>query len=142
MKLTIYFDNAFWYGLIEYTDYNNNYRVIKHLFGSEPKDFEVFEFIYKKLPYLIEKNNKIVVSSSELQILPKDKKINPKRMQREINKAKNKPVVSTKAQKELSKVHELVKKEKRLSNKRRKEEMKERRFQLKAQKRLEKRKGH
>ncbi|MGT2659592.1 DUF2992 family protein, partial [Streptococcus saliviloxodontae] len=39
MKLTVFFENAFWYGLIEYMD-NNHYKVIKHLFGSEPKDFE------------------------------------------------------------------------------------------------------
>ncbi|MBM7636332.1 YjdF family protein [Streptococcus saliviloxodontae] len=141
MKLTVFFENAFWYGLIEYMD-NNHYKVIKHLFGSEPKDFEIFEFIYEKLPRLIDENNKIVVSSSAIKSVPKDKKINPKRMQREINKAKNKPVVSTKAQMELSKVHELIKKEKRAHRKKYKEEMKERQFQLKKEKRMEKRKGH
>lgn len=142
MKLTVYFENAFWYGLVEYTDCADHYKVLKYIFGSEPKDSDIFTFIYKKLPYLIERNDKIAAESARTEAAPSDKRINPKRMQRELNKVKNKPAVSTKAQMELARVHDLIKKEKKLNKKKQKQDMKERQFQLKKKKRLEKKKGH
>ncbi len=143
MKLTIYFDNDFWYGLIEYTDTKENYRVIRHLFGKEPKDPEIFLFVNKVLPRLILKNNKLAKDQNNFSSYKaKEKKTNPKRMQREINRAKRKPIVSTKAQLELQKTHELLKKEKRKQSKRNKDLAKEYKFKLKQEKKLKKHKGH
>lgn len=44
MKLTVYFDGSFWCGLVEAED-AGTIRVFKHVFGSEPKDEEVWDFV-------------------------------------------------------------------------------------------------
>lgn len=41
-SLTILFEAPFWIGLYERTD-NGKYEVCKITFGSEPKDYEVYE---------------------------------------------------------------------------------------------------
>ncbi|MBP2622592.1 YjdF family protein [Streptococcus oricebi] len=136
MKLTIYFEDAFWYGLVEYTDSHEHYRVIKYTFGSEPKDFEVLKFIHQRLPALISKNDRVAVDRLQEETPPSDRKMNPKRMQRAINKQKKKPAVSTKAQMELTKVHELMKKEKKRSRREKKQEQKDIQYQLRRKKRF------
>lgn len=99
MKLTIYFDGTYWCGLIEYEGVDEGYRAIKYIFGTEPKDSEVEEFILKKLQNVVNKNDKnLICKNSTINLEFKDKKINPKKMQRKINKEKKKPVLSTKAQ--------------------------------------------
>ena len=45
-SLTILFEAPFWIGLYERTD-NGKYEVCKITFGSEPKDYEVYEFLLK-----------------------------------------------------------------------------------------------
>ena len=50
MKLTIYFDGSFWCGLVEVED-NGHYQAIRHVFGPEPKDADVWEFVTKCLPH-------------------------------------------------------------------------------------------
>lgn len=52
MKLTIYFDGSFWCGLVEVED-NGHYQAIRHVFGPEPKDADVWEFVTKRLPHLL-----------------------------------------------------------------------------------------
>lgn len=76
MKMTVYFDGNFWLGLIEYDD-------------------DVFNFINHKLNDLIKKYE-FVKTDISLKRTNEHKK-SPKRMQREINREKRKPVVSTKA---------------------------------------------
>ena len=45
-SLTILFEAPFWIGLYERTD-NGKYEVCKITFGSEPKDYEVYQFLLK-----------------------------------------------------------------------------------------------
>ena len=45
-SLTILFEAPFWIGLYERTD-SGKYEVCKITFGSEPKDYEVYEFLLK-----------------------------------------------------------------------------------------------
>ena len=45
-NLTILFEAPFWIGLYERTD-NGKYEVCKITFGSEPKNYEVYEFLLK-----------------------------------------------------------------------------------------------
>ncbi|AXQ79643.1 DUF2992 family protein [Streptococcus chenjunshii] len=65
-------------------------------------------------------------------------KKNPKRLQREISRARNKPAVSTKAQTAMQEMHENLKKESRIRSRQQREAEKRRKYQLKQQKR----KGH
>ena len=43
-KLTVYFENPFWVGVFERIE-NGKLSVCKVTFGSEPKDYEVWEFV-------------------------------------------------------------------------------------------------
>ena len=71
-SLTILFEAPFWIGLYERTD-NGKYEVCKITFGSEPKDYEVYEFLLKnwhKLKFSPPIQAEVVI----------ERKINPKRM--------------------------------------------------------------
>ena len=46
-KLTVFFENPFWVGIFEDFE-NDNLSVCKVTFGSEPKEYEIYDFILKK----------------------------------------------------------------------------------------------
>lgn len=143
LKLTIYFDGRFWCGLIEYESIQGDYRACKYVFGPEPKDKELEHFIYFKLQKFMNKNDKYfnnMILSNETNNI--DKKINPKKMQRKINKEKRKPVMSTKAQLTINKSREQAKKGRKQQKKLHKQCSKKEKFDLKQKKKLEKKKGH
>ncbi|CAI6252172.1 hypothetical protein NRS6120_07000 [Bacillus subtilis] len=48
MKLTIYYDGQFWVGVVEVVN-NGKLRAFRHLFGKEPRDSEVLEFVHNQL---------------------------------------------------------------------------------------------
>lgn len=144
MKLTVYFDGSFWYGLIEYHNIHGDYRACRHLFGKEPKDVEVMDFVARDLPKLISNNEPCLAKTKgdSSKELPAQKKLNPKRMQRAINKAKRKPAVSTKAQLAISAARSETKAAQKVLSKEKKEQMQAERFAQKQAKKLQKRKGH
>lgn len=134
IKFTVLFDGMFWVGIFEKTS-KGNYEVYKTIFGSEPKDSEVFNFIsveYKTLKF----SNSISANKS------KDKKINPKRLQRIIKKETQSNGVGTKAQLAMKLQHEINKVEAKKKSKKKKEDEKCRQFKLSQQKRKRKHKGH
>lgn len=135
MKLTIYFDGSFWCGLIEDAS-DNHYQAIRYVFGPEPKDADVLDFIAKRLPGLLEQSGSITSKQKT------EKKINPKRMQRLINREKRRPVVSTKAQMAMSELRNQAKVERKAQSRRKKVELTETRFQQKQLKKREKHRGH
>ena len=75
-SLTILFEAPFWIGLYERTN-SGKYEVCKITFGSEPKDYEVYEFLLKNW-------HKLKFSPPIKAEVTIERKINPKRMQREI----------------------------------------------------------
>ena len=135
MKLTIYFDGSFWCGLVE-AETDGHYQVIRYVFGAEPKDADVFAFIAKHLPRLLDEAGTVAAEKKS------EKKINPKRMQRLINREKRQPVVSTKAQLAISELREQTKTLNKVQKKLRKAQAAEARFQQKQAKKREKHKGH
>lgn len=135
MKLTIYFDGSFWCGLIE-AETDGHYQAIRHVFGAEPKDADVWDFIFKRLPHLLEQSGSVVVKQKS------EKKLNPKRMQRLINREKRQPIVSTKAQLAISEIRNQAKAVNKSQKRQRKAECAEARFQQKQAKKREKHKGH
>lgn len=76
-SLTILFENPFWIGLFERID-GDKYEVCKITFGAEPKDYEVYDFLLKNW-------HKLKFSPPVKTEKIEKRKINPKRMQREIN---------------------------------------------------------
>ncbi|MEK5174333.1 YjdF family protein [Heyndrickxia sp. FSL W8-0496] len=136
MKLTIYYDGQFYVGLVE-TVSNHHLKAYRYIFGNDPKDHEVLDFIYQDLPRLIanQQQKGIPVEKKSL------KKINPKRLQRMVSKELKQIGTSPKAQDAIKEEYTQRKKEKIIRNKQLKEEQKELKRKLKIQKKKNKHKG-
>ncbi|MDD4844388.1 MAG: YjdF family protein [Anaerotignum sp.] len=133
-KLTVTFEEPFWIGIYE-READGKYEVCKITFGAEPKDYEVFEFL------LINWKSLRFSKSMEVEHIA-EKRINPKRMQREIKNQLQNNGIGTKAQQALKLQHEQGKLERKKSSREQKEAEKERQFELRQEKRKEKHKGH
>ena len=141
MKMTVYFDGTFWCALIEYSDTKQHYRAFRYVFGKEPKTADIITFIGKDLTIWMKRQEEISPATSILEIQSSSKKKNPKRMQRELNRAKKQPIVSTKAQLALQKTHDLVKQKRKTAKKKKQRALATYKYQLKQEKRHQKRKG-
>ena len=135
MKLSIFHDGQFFIGLVEYAK-NKKSVLAKYTFGTEPDRETILKFIDKELLNLINKSKAITKNKSSR------KKINPKRLQRQVAKEQKKKVITTQSQKALKKEQELKKKNSKKRNKQQKEEKKARKRKIKKQKAKEKHKGH
>ncbi|WP_318619095.1 YjdF family protein [Priestia megaterium] len=136
MSLTIYHDGQFWVGIIEVVE-DGKLRAFRYVFGAEPKDTEILDFIYYKLLNII---NQSVHSGLDVKG-KSDKKINPKRLQRQVAKQINKVGVSTKAQEAMKQEYEEKKKSKKKRAKQYREELKDQKYLMKKQKAKAKHKG-
>ncbi|GAB1801534.1 YjdF family protein [Priestia megaterium] len=136
MSLTIYHDGQFWVGIIEVVE-DGKLRAFRYVFGTEPKDTEILDFIYYKLLNII---NQSVHSGIDVEG-KSDKKINPKRLQRQVAKQINKVGVSTKAQEAMKQEYEEKKKSKKKRAKQYGEELKDQKYLMKKQKAKAKHKG-
>ena len=91
-KLTVYFEEPFWVGVFERIE-DGKLSVAKVIFGAEPKDYEVQEYIqqyYFSLKF-----------SPAVETVVKDIKRNPKRMHREVKKQTIGTGIGTKSQQAL-----------------------------------------
>ena len=132
-KLTVYFEVPFWVGIYE-RQFENRYEVCKITFGAEPKDYEVYEFILKHW-------SQLRFSPSIQSSMCKERKTNPKRMQREIHKELQQGI-GTKAQQALKLQHEQRMQTRKASAKKNREDEAMHRFALKKEKRKAKHRGH
>jgi len=132
-SLTILFEDPFWIGLYERI-IEDKYEVSKIIFGAEPKDYEVYDFLLKNW-------NKLrfspVVEIDNIE----ERKINPKRRQREVKKQMENRGIATKAQQALKLQYEQNKLGKRTRNRELKEAEKERKFALRQEKKKARHKG-
>lgn len=127
----MYFDAPFWVGVFEIYQ-SGRLTAAKVTFGAEPKDSEVYEFVlqnYFRLKF-----------SPPVETFLKEKKINPKRLQREARKIPTE-YVGTKSQQALKLQQEQNKSVRKLAARERKAEKKQRDFELKQKKRREKHNG-
>ncbi|MCT4687466.1 YjdF family protein [Vallitalea sp.] len=77
IKLTVLFKDSFWIGIFEEKS-DDNYSICKYLFGSEPKDYEIYDIVSREFYNLnFSRNMKDTKKSSNAS-----KKISPKRLQR------------------------------------------------------------
>ena len=76
-KLTVFFEAPFWIGVFERIE-RRKLSVCKVVFGAEPKDYEVWE-------YLLKNYSRLHFSPSVETVVKKDS-VNPKRLQRQIRK--------------------------------------------------------
>ncbi|VIG00319.1 Protein of uncharacterised function (DUF2992) [Clostridioides difficile] len=133
-KLTVLFEEPFWIGIFERQD-DKKYEVCRVVFGAEPKEVEVYEFI-------LERFFSLDFGSIKLEKNVTKYKIGYKRMQRKVKKEQEKESIGTKAQNALKLQYEERKQDRKNLAKARKEEEKERLFNLKQEKRKAKHKGH
>ena len=133
-KLTVLFEEPFWVGVYERED-QANYSVCKITFGAEPKMNEIYEF-------LLENWNKLKFGATMKNESVLKKKINPKRLQRDVKKQVKNVGIGTKAQQALKMQHEQGKEKRKMLSKQQKEMEKERKFLLQQEKRKNKHRGH
>lgn len=142
MKMTVYFDGVFWSALVEFSDRKQRYKAFSYVFGKEPKDEDILNFIEHSLGKWLSRYEEIDTSSSFSAPAVSQKKKNPKRLQRELNKAKKKPVISSKAQVAMKEAQEQFKQRKKKLLKQERDVKKAERYQLKRAKTHQKKKGH
>ncbi|MBS0622844.1 MAG: YjdF family protein [Verrucomicrobia bacterium] len=137
IKATIFFDQRYWVGTFERTD-KKGYAVAKHIFGGEPADPEIYDFVlnhYQDLNFGEPKEFTLEI-----------KRMNPKRVQkevrREMEKLKETTRPSTFAQDYMREELEKKKLEKKRQSSAEKQTRKEAQFALKQQKKKDKQKGH
>lgn len=131
-KLTVYFEEPFWIGVFEKTE-NGKLSVAKVTFGSEPKDYEIYEFILKYY-YSLQ-------FSPSVKTVVKESKSNPKRKQRDIKKQLQDTGIGTKSQQTLKLQQEQRKQERKVKSRKQKLAETKRMFELKQQKKKEKHRG-
>lgn len=134
IKLTVIYESQWWVGILESLS-NNTYSVAKHIFGAEPTEPEVFNFI------LHEYDNLRFTSPQASEMLNFRKK-NPKRLIKEARQAQAKEVKLSKALDTLRIELEKNKKQRKEITSKMREEEKQRKFDLKQQKKKEKHRGH
>ena len=132
-KLTIYFDDPFWAGVFEKLD-GDKLSVCRMVFGAEPTDAEIYDFILKHYYHLR--------FSAPVKAEIKQKADNPKCRQRNARKQMESSGIGTKSQQALQKQYEENKVQRKIRTREQREAEKQRQFELKQQKRKEKHKGH
>lgn len=132
-KLTVFFEDPFWVGIYERRE-NELLEVARIVFGEEPKDYEVYY-------YFLDKWSNLRFSPAVNECIKPEARINPKRMQRAINRQLSQPAVGTKAQQALKLQHEQSVTLRKEYNKQKSEEEKMFKYNLKQQKKKEKHKG-
>jgi len=137
IKATIFFEKRFWVGTFERTD-KEGYAVARHIFGGEPSDPEIHDFILNHYHEL--KFGELKEVSIQIH------RMNPKRIQREgrreMEKMKESTKPSTLAQDYMREEIEKKKKEKKSLSSAEKQARKDEQFAIKQEKRKVKHRGH
>lgn len=131
-KLTVFFEEPFWVGVFERIA-GDRLSVCKVVFGPEPRDYEIQDFVLKNY-YRLRFSPAVAAAAKEACR-------NPKRRQREAHRQVQDTGIGTKSQQALKSQQEQLKTERRALNREQREAEKERQFELKQQKRKEKHRG-
>ena len=132
-KLTVFFEAPFWIGVFERIE-RRKLSVCKVVFGAEPKDYEVWEYLLK--------NYSRLRFSPSVETVVKKESVNPKRLQRQIRKETAATGIGTKSQQALQLQRDASKQEQKMFTREQQETEKQRRFALRQQKRKGKHRGH
>lgn len=135
MKLTVFFNGQYWVGVVELQE-GTKLRASQFIFGAEPKDAEVLDFVQHQMLGLL--------SSCKEQVdirTASEQKVNPKRLARQVAKEMRTTGVSTFAQEAMKLDLALRKKERKATNKKKDELLQEKKYLLKVQKAKEKHRG-
>lgn len=132
IKLTVYFEDPFWVGVFERIE-NGKLSVCKVTFGAEPKDYEVWKFVLERYYQL--------KFSPSVDVVVKKEATNPKRIQREARKQSANVGIGTRSQQALQLQREENKMARKAVSREQRKAEKQRRLELKQQKRKKKHRG-
>lgn len=133
-KLTVLFDPPFWAGLFE-REAGGRYEACKVIFGPEPSDQEVYQ-------YLLDHYQHLEFSPALPSDSPAERRVSPKRAQRLAARETRETGIGTRAQQALQLQRERQKAQRQAHAKERREAELERKFALRQEKRRQKRRGH
>jgi hypothetical protein len=91
MRLTVLFDSPYWIGLLE-VERDGSLYAARHIFGSEPSNQEIYEFVQRDLLALQKR-----MTVGLLTAMAADKHHNPKRAQREVRRQVAESGITSKA---------------------------------------------
>lgn len=134
IKLTVFFEDPFWVGVFERID-GEMLETSRVVFGSEPKDYEIYSF-------MLENYYKLIFSRPIKANLAEQKVINPKRLKRIVKKEIAQKGIGTKAQQAMKLEHQKRKEEHKKISKEKREELEKIKFEMRQGKKKEKKKGH
>ena len=133
VTLTVFFDGQFWVGVFERMD-SGKLTVSRVVFGAEPKDQQIHEFVlhdYYKLRFSPPVDGVKVPTAAS----------NPKRRQRQIAKSSEKGI-GTKSQQAMKLAQEAGKAARKERTKEQREAEEQRKYELHAEKKKAKHRGH
>ena len=128
-SLTVFFEGPFWVGVFERIE-DGKLSACKVIFGAEPKEYEVWEYILQHYHEL--------VFSPAIETETRQSADNPKRRSRNARKHLENTGIGTKSQQALQRQREEMKAERRQISREEREAEAQRRFEM----RQEKRRGH
>ena len=131
--LTVYHVGQFWVGLAEHVE-DGRYGVARIVFGAEPSDEEILQFV-------VDKWEKLSFFGGEPTEASKPAR-NPKRRAREAAKALRQQAMSTRAQQALANQREAMKRESAHARSRRRAKEADARFEQRKLKHKQKHRGH
>jgi len=124
MKLTVFFEGQFWVGVVEDAN-NGKLRAYRHIFGAEPYDADVLEFVQHELL----KRMECISQNVDIKV-SHERRINPKRLARQAAEETAQRGISDKAKQALmneldhrKKVRQVITREMREAEKDRKREI-------------------
>lgn len=132
-SLTVYFENPFWVGVYERRT-KGKLEVCRIVFGAEPKDYELYEWLLKNW-HRMRFSPPVHDSQKAVRVL------NPKRVQRAIERQLSQSGVGTKAQQALQLQREEHKQERQTAYRQKSDAEKERRFAIRQEQKKEKHRG-
>ena len=131
--LTVFHDGQFWVGLAEHVE-DGRYGVARIVFGAEPSDEEILQFVRSKWA-------KLAFFGDDPTEVNKPAK-NPKRRAREASRALKQPAMGTKAQQALASQRETMKQESVRARRQHRADEAEARFEQRKLRRKQKHRGH
>lgn len=136
MKLTVFHDGQYWVGVAEASE-GSKVKACRFIFGSEPQDGEVLDFVLHRMMSLLESTKRWAEGAK----LP-GARVNPKRLARMVARETRAKGVSTYAQEAMRLELEARKREKAVIGRREREELERAKRERKIRLAKEKRRGH
>ncbi|WP_339272684.1 YjdF family protein [Paenibacillus sp. FSL W8-0426] len=137
MKLTVLFDESckYWIGVVEQEE-QGRLKACRHIFGNEPRDSEILEFVGKNMMELMSLT-KVGTDTKRRKSI----RVNPKRLARQASKEIAQRGLSSHAQEAIKLDLESRKLQRKVQNRQQILEENERKYQLRVQKAKKKHRG-